>query len=216
MFYFRPSSGATQLDAGEDLLLTNQAPGSGFLNNSEFLLTRWFVQNALPLNEWAFRVSMADMPDCPHCGSGLEETALHAFYNCEQFHQFWSGQPTSIPNSLCCSMLVMLWTMLILHIKGVVFLTILAVARMVIWEMQKKGLYDGANFSHHNLILFFRHQLRIKIRCNRKHLDQITFNKRWVYVAGLVVLKGATLESSFLPHPMHGDEGPGPSGPHSQ
>ena len=34
------------------------------------------------------------------------------------------------------------------------FLAILAVARMVIWEMQKKGLYDDANFSHRDLIVF--------------------------------------------------------------
>ena len=44
--------------------------------------------------------------------------------------------------------------------KCVVFLVILAVARMVIWETRKKGLYDDANFSHRDLILFFRHQLK--------------------------------------------------------
>ena len=31
--------------------------------------------------------------------------------------------------------------------KHVVFLAILALARMVIWTTQKKGLYDSANFS---------------------------------------------------------------------
>ena len=46
--------------------------------------------------------------------------------------------------------------------KCVVFLAIIAVARMVIWTTQKKGLYDSANLSHRNLILFFRHQLRVK------------------------------------------------------
>ena len=61
--------------------------------------------------------------------------------------------------------------------KRVVFLAILAVARMMIWTTRKKGLYDGANFSHRDLILFFRHQLRVKIRCNRKRLDRITFDK---------------------------------------
>ena len=47
--------------------------------------------------------------------------------------------------------------------KHVVFLVILVVARMVIWTTQKKGLYDGANFSHRDLILYFRHLLRVKI-----------------------------------------------------
>ena len=41
--------------------------------------------------------------------------------------------------------------------KYVMFLEILAVARMVIWTTRKKGLYDEANFSHRDLILFFRH-----------------------------------------------------------
>ena len=68
----------------------------------------------------------------------------------------------------------------------VVFLTILVVARMVIWTMRKKGLYDYANFSHRDLVLYFRHQLRVKIRCDRKRLDRITFKKRWVNAASLV------------------------------
>ena len=71
--------------------------------------------------------------------------------------------------------------------KRVVFLAILAVARMFIWLMRKRGLYDDANFSHRDLILFFRHQLRVKIRCDRKHLYRITFDKRWVNAGNLVV-----------------------------
>ena len=98
--------------------------------------------------------------------------------------------------------------------KRVVFLVILAMARKVIWQTRNNGLYEGANFSYRNLILFFRHQLRVKIRCDRRCLDRITFSKRWVYAAGLVVCKGATLESSFPPLPAHGDDGPGLLGPH--
>ena len=64
--------------------------------------------------------------------------------------------------------------------KCMMFFTILAVARMGIWTMQKKGLYDDAKFSHRDLALYFRHQLRIKIRCYRKRLDRIKFEKRWV------------------------------------
>ena len=62
--------------------------------------------------------------------------------------------------------------------KRVMFLAILAAARMVIWQMRKKGLWEGANFSHRDLILFFRHQLRVKIGSIRKCLDRITFSKR--------------------------------------
>ena len=94
--------------------------------------------------------------------------------------------------------------------KRVVFLAILAVARTVIWTTRNKGLYDDANFSHRDLVLYFRHQLRVKIRCDRKRLDRITFSKRWVNAASLVVRKGATLESSFPPQPAHGVYGTGP------
>ena len=50
------------------------APGSSFLNNSEFSLTWRLARNALPLLG-------LDMPDCPRFGNGLEETAEHAFYH---------------------------------------------------------------------------------------------------------------------------------------
>ena len=85
---------------------------------------------------------------------------------------------------------------------------------MVIWMMRRKGLYDGVNFSHRDLVLFFRHQLRVKIRCDRKCLDRITFDRRWMPAASVFVRKGAMLESSFPPLPAYGDYRPGPSGPH--
>ena len=92
--------------------------------------------------------------------------------------------------------------------KRMVFLAILAVARMVIWTTRNKGLDDDANFSHRDLVLFF--MLRVKIRCDRKRLDRITFSKRWVNAASLVVRKGAMLEPSFPPLPAHGVYGTGP------
>ena len=74
--------------------------------------------------------------------------------------------------------------------------------------------HEGANFSHRDLILFFRPQLRDKIRCNRKRLDRITFNKRWAYAASPIARKETMLESSFPPLPAHSNDGPGLSGPH--
>ena len=184
----------------------NWAPGSSFLNNSEFSLTWRLVRNALPLVGLNYKAGLADMPDCARCGSGLEETAEHAFYYCERVRPFWDhvGEWTARiePNSSCCSTLVTSWTTFFLRIRVRsvwCFLAILAVARMVIWTTRNKGLYDDANFSHRDLILYFRHQLRVKIRCDRKRLDRITFSKRWVNAASLVVRKGATLESSFPP-----------------
>ena len=118
----------------------NWTPGSSFLNNSEFSLTWRLVRNALPLLGLNFRAGLADMLDCTRCGSGLEETAEHAFYYCERVRPFWDH--------------VVEWTariepkqLVLLDVgyvvdnvlppfhgeKRMVFLTILAVARMVIW-----------------------------------------------------------------------------------
>ena len=77
----------------------NWAPGSGYLNNSEFSLTWRLVRNALPLADWAFKAGLVGMPDCFRCGSGQEETALHAFYYCERVRPSGSGRPASISNS---------------------------------------------------------------------------------------------------------------------
>ena len=161
------------------------------------------------------------MPDCPRCSSDLEETALHAFYFCVRVRPFWSHVEEW---TACISprQLVLLDVRYVLDNvdppfqgeKRVVFLVTLAVARMVTWQTRNKGLYKGANFSYRDLILFFRHQLRVKIRCDRRRLDRIAFSKRWVYATSLVVCKGATLESSFPLVPAHSDDDPGPSGLH--
>ena len=160
------------------------------------------------------------MSDCPRCGSGLEETAEHAFYYCERVHPFWDhvGEWTA---RIEPKLLVLLDVGYVVDNvdppfqgeKRVVFLAILAVARMVIWTTRNKGLYDDASFSHRDLVLYFRHQLSIKIRCDRKRLDRITFSKRWVNAASLVVRKGTMLESSFLPLPAHDVYGMGTSAP---
>ena len=47
--------------------------------------------------------------------------------------------------------------------KRVVFLAVLPVARMWIWMMRMKGLYDGANFSHRDLIFFLGISLESKL-----------------------------------------------------
>ena len=157
------------------------------------------------------------MPDCARCGSGLEETAEPAFYYCERVRPFWDhvGEWTARiePKQLVLLDVGYVVDNVLPPFQGekrVVFLAILAVARMVIWMTRNKGLYDDARFSHRDLVLYFRHQVRVKIRCDRKRLDRITFNKRWVHATNLVVRKGAMLESSFPPLPAHDVYGTGP------
>ena len=140
------------------------------------------------------------MPDCARCGSGLVETAEHPFYYCERIRPFWDhvGEWTA---TIEPKQLVLLNVGYVVDNvlppfqdeKRVAFLAILAVARMVIWTTRNKGLYDDANFSHRDLVLYFRHQVRVKIRCDRKSLDRITFSKRWVNAVSLVVRKGGNV-----------------------
>ena len=132
----------------------NWAPGSGFLNNSEFS----FIWQLFGLN---YKVVQGDKSDCPRCGRGLEETAEHAFYYCNRFRPFWNqvGEWTA---RIEPKLLVLLDVGYVVDNvlpqfqceKRIVFLAILAIAKMVIWTTQKKGLCDGANFSHRDLILF--------------------------------------------------------------
>ena len=195
----------------------NWAPGSSFLNNSEISLNWRLVRNALPFRDSNYKAGLDDMPDCPRCGSGLEETAEHAFCYCERVRPFWDhvGEWTARiePKQLVLLDVGYVVDNVLPPFQGekrIVFLAILAVARMVIWTTRNKGLYDDANFSHRDLVFYFRHQLKVKIRCNRKRLDRITFSRRWVNAASLVVRKGAMLESSFPPLPANGVYGTGP------
>ena len=105
--------------------------------------------------------------------------ALLAFYNCKQVSPFWS---LVVEWATCISPQQLVLLDIGYVVDNVdppyqgekrVFLAILAVARMVIWETRNKGLYDGTNFTHRDLILFFRHQLRVKIRYERKRLNRI-------------------------------------------
>ena len=82
-----PLSGRRDWTAEE--IRSHWAPDSSFLNNSDFSLTRRLARNALPLLGLNFRAGLADMSDCARCGTGLEETAEHAFYNSERVRPFW-------------------------------------------------------------------------------------------------------------------------------
>ena len=118
----------------------NWVPGSGFLNNYEFSLTWRLIQNALPLLGLNYKVGLADIPDCARGGSSLEETAEHAFYYCERVRLFWDriGEWTARiePKQLMLLDVGYIVDNVFPPFQGekhVMFLTILAVARMMIW-----------------------------------------------------------------------------------
>ena len=99
------------------------------------------------------------MSDSPLCGSGLEETGEHAFYYSERIRSFRNhvGEWTARIESKQLMLLDVVYVVdyVLAQFQGekwVVFLEILAVARMVIWITRKNRLYGGANFSHRDLI----------------------------------------------------------------
>ena len=107
------------------------------------------------------------MPDCPRCGSGLEETVEHAFYHCERVRPFWDHVAEWTARIEPKQLVLLDVGYVVDNVlppfqgeKRVVFIAILAVARMVIWSTRNKGLYDDANFSHHDLVLYFQNQMR--------------------------------------------------------
>ena len=85
----------------------NWAPGSSFLNNSEFSLTRRLARNELLLLGLNFWVGLADMSDCVRCGSGLEETpSTIAIEFARSESTSGSGRLTSNPSSSFGSTLI--------------------------------------------------------------------------------------------------------------
>ena len=107
-------------------------------------------------------------------------------------------------------MLVTSWTVLILRGQMWNEECFLRSWQLVIRTSWQKELFARVNFSHYNLIYFFRQQLKIKIKCVRKGLNRITFDERRVKAARLVVRKGTTLDSSFSSLPVYGWNGLGP------
>jgi len=185
----------------------NWAPGAGFMNNSEFSLTWRLARNALPLASVQYKANCADFPSCHRCSSDLEETAEHAFFHCDKVRPFWE-----YVNEVTARIAPNQWVPLDVGYvvdnvsppfageKRKVFFAILAVARMVIWSTRNKGLHEDGDFSCQDLICYFKHQLEVKIRCDRRMLETMTFNERWINAASLCVRTGAGVETLLPAH----------------
>ena len=62
--------------------------------------------------------------------------------------------------------------------------------RVVIWTTRKKEIYEDESFSSQTLVSFFKHQIKVKIRSERKRLSSLEFGKRWVTVVRLCRVVG--------------------------
>ena len=178
------------------------APASDYLDNHEFSLTWSLVRNSLPLRDKLLKWNLVDDSDCLRCNSGWEETCAHAFFHCCKVRPLWDYvneltarlQPERARLELdvgyvCDNVLPSLP-----RVKRMVFLTLLAVARKVVWNTRPRDDSGSESLSAHDLIVYFKHRLKIKIRCDLKRLGRWVFSERWVRAASLAYLRGARIE----------------------
>lgn len=107
-------------------------PAADYLSNPEFSLSRQLIRNTLPINDVTFRWGEAV---CHQCDLDLEETALHAFYNCPQVQTFWD-YVDELTACITPNWLVSINLTYALPpfsgVKRTVFFMLLAVARIVV------------------------------------------------------------------------------------
>ena len=183
----------------EGRLLWPWVPRMRCLNNDEASLTWLVIRNALWVGKNLFAAQQAISPECGWCGD-LEETIGHAFFHCPVVRplcKLLEGYMVCILNgnffvleasSVCSNVVPKLNRQ-----EHYVFLCLLGVMRVVIWTTRKKGLCEDESFSSQALVAFFKHQIKFKIRSERKRLSSLEFGERWVTVAHLCRVVGVNL-----------------------
>ena len=169
----------------EGRLLWSWAPRMRCLNNDEASLTWLVIWSALWVGKKLFSPQQAISPECDRCGD-LEETIGHTFFHCPVVRplckllegymvRILNGKFFVLEASSVCSKLN--------RQEHYVFLCLLGVMHVVIWTTRKKELYEDESFSSQTLVAFFKHQIKVKIRSERKRLSSLEFGERWVTVA---------------------------------
>ena len=183
----------------EGRLLWPWAPGMRCFNNDEASDTWLVIWNALCIGKKLFSAQQAILSECSGCGD-LEESIDHAFFHClivQPVCKLLKGYMVRILNgkffileasSVCSNVVLRLNRQ-----EHYVFLCLLGNMRVVIWTMRKKELYEDESFSPQILVFFLKHQIKVKIRSERKRLSLLEFGKRSVTVVRLCHVVGASL-----------------------
>ena len=181
------------------------APGADYLNNSEFSLAWRVARGVVPVNMVLRQMKKSVPFDCIRCGSeedGFDETVEHAFFHCEKVWPLWSyvrevvcrmeplREKIEIDLGHICGNAVPEWS----PEKRWMFRSILAVARNVVWQTRLKEVYEEESFTSDQLIICFKHQLKVKIRCDRRRLAPAEFSRRWVVAISLVHVRGNSFD----------------------
>ena len=136
-------------------------------------------------------------PECARYGA-LEESTEHAFFHCPvvgPLCKFLDGFMVRIlgekffvleASSVCSNVVPKLNRQ-----EHYVFLCLLGIMHVVIWTTRQQELRDGKYFSSQTLVSFYKHQMKVKIRSERRRLSSLEFGKRWVTVARLCRMVGA-------------------------
>ena len=170
------------------------------LNNNEASLSWRIIRNALWVGKKLFAAGLVISPECVRCGD-MEESLEHAFVHCSivrpvcQLVEGFMVRVLNVPffaldASVMCSNVVPFQD----KRKHYVLQCLLGIMRVVIWTTRQKGFHEGESFTPLQLIAYFRHQLKVKIRVERRRLSSSEFNECWVRIAQLCRVKGAKLE----------------------
>lgn len=176
------------------------APGLKCLNNDEASLTWLVLRGALWVGKKLCAAGLAISSECVRCGD-WEESIEHAFFHCDVVQplcrliegymvRVLDGKFFVLEASSVCSNVVPS----ISRDQHYVLLCLLGIMRMVVWTTRQKEFHAGEKFSSLQLVSFFRHQLKVKIRAERARLSSWNFGKRWVKISRLVRVRGADLE----------------------
>ena len=187
----------------EGRLLWPWAPGMRCLNNEEASLIWLVIRNTLWVSKKWFSAQQAISPECSQCGD-LEESINHTFFHCpvmQPLCKLLEGYMVRILNgrffvleasSVCSNVVLRLNRQ-----EHYVVLCLLGIMCVMIWMTRKKELYKDESFSSQTLVSFFKHQIKVKIRSERKTLSSLQFGKRWVTIARLCCVVGASLIFNF-------------------
>ena len=184
----------------EARLIWPWTPGLKCLNNNEASLTWLVIRNGLWVAKRSFAAGLVDSPECVRCGD-MEESIEHAFYHCSTVHplcELIEGYMVRIlkttffaldASAVCSNVVASLE-----KTDHYVLLCLLGILRMVAWTTRQKRVHEGERFTPVQLVSYFKHQLKVKIRAERRALSSMQFSERWVKVARMCRIKRAEIE----------------------
>ena len=161
------------------------APGAGYLDNSEFSLTWRVARNLCPLRDRDAKVDKEISDRCVRCLTE-KESVEHAFFRCDNVRLLWRYVDQLIDRMAPDARIGIDVAYAIDNVmppmprrKHMMFLLLLAVTRKVIWTTRLNVIFDGESFTAQRLIIYLRHQLKVKIICDWERLSRREFYVRW-------------------------------------